>query len=189
MKRVGRIKKLIEKCRVWQWKLYSAEIEWKKWDYAIVSKSTDIQKILWTVSVALDKNKNIILIKNYRHAIDAIVWELPRWGMEPEITYQQNAVKEFHEEIWIFDTPLNVKDLWIISPDSWLLWDFVKIVLLEYEDFSKYDIWWEKDGTNEGIYEVKYFSIQELENMIKEWEIVDGFTLSAYSLLKINWCI
>ena len=59
-------------------------------------------------------------------------------------------------------------------------------ILLEYEDFSKYNIWWEKDGSYEDIYEVNYFSVFDFEDMVLNGEIVDNFTISAYGLLKLN---
>jgi len=180
------LEKIIKKCCVWKWCLFSWKIKGKEWDYAILSKSTDIKSIIWTVSIWIDKNKNIVMIKNYRHAIDDILWELPRWAKEKNFTVEENALKEFEEEIWIKERPLRIYNLWNIASDSWIIGWYLGMVVLEYEDFSKYDVWWKKDGSYEFIYEVKYYSVEEIAEMIKKNEIKDSFTVSAYSLLKVN---
>ena len=176
----------IKKCCVWNWCLYNLKRNDKEWEYAVISKTWNIWDTLWSVSVWIDKNKNIALIKNYRHAIDKISWELPRWWAEKWISSVDNAVKEFQEEIWIQDEPLFKRLLSVVSPDSGIMSCYVDLVLLEYEDFSRYNIWWEKDGSYEDIYEVNYFSVFDFEDMVLNGEIVDNFTISAYGLLKLN---
>ncbi len=176
----------VKKCCVWNWCLYSLKRNDKKWEYAVISKTWEIWTIEWSVAIWIDENKNIALIKNYRHAIDKISWELPRWGAEKWISSIDNAVKEFQEEIWIKDVPLFKKSLLAVSPDWGILWNYIDIVLLKYEDFSKYNVWWEKDGSCEDIYEINYFSLEKIEKMVLDGDIIDNFTISAYGLLKLN---
>ena len=79
-----------------------------------------------------------------------------------------------------------ITKLWTIYPDTWLLWDNVDLVLLEYDDLTKYDIFWEKDGSYEWIYEVKLLKSNEFEKMIQDNIVTDSFTISSYALLKAN---
>ena len=97
----------VKKCCVWNWCLYSLKRNDKKWEYAVISKTWNMWDIEWSIAIWIDKNKNIVLLKNYRHAIDKISWELPRWWAEKWISSVDNAVKEFQEEIWIQDDPLS----------------------------------------------------------------------------------
>jgi len=183
---MSKIKKITKKCNVWKWNLYSLELEWKKWDYALISKSEKIGDIMWSVAIWIDKNNNITLIKNYRHGLDKISWEIPRWWAEQGLSWEENALKEFQEEIGILDNPKEIKKLWKVAPDDGIIGWYLDLVLLKYEDFSKYDVWWEKDGSYEDIYEVKYFSMKDFEQMIKDGTITDGYTISAYAYLVIN---
>ncbi len=175
----------VKKCCIGKLCLSSFKRSDKKWDFPVLSLSWEFWKIEWSVAIWIDKNKNIALIKDYRHAIDKISWELPRWWVEKWINSVNNAVKEFQEEIWIQDEPLSKRSLAIIAPETWFISASVDMVLLEYEDFAKYIVWWEKDGSYEDIYEVNYFSVFDFEDMILNGEIVDNYTISAYGLLKL----
>lgn len=180
------LEKLVKKCCVWKWCLFSSKIKGETWDYAILSKTWDVNAILWTVSIWIDKKGNIVFIKNYRHAIDTICWEMPRWAMEEWLTMEENAFKEFKEEIWIQEKPIEIKCLWKFATDSWIIAGYVWYIVLMYEDFSKYDVWWKKDGHYESILEVKYLTKKDVEKMIKNNDIVDAFTVAAWWLLKTH---
>ena len=180
------LEKLTKKCCVWKWCLFSGKLKNKKWDYAIVSKTWNVNDILWTVSIWVDKYKRIVFIKNYRHALDTICWELPRGAMEKWISTKENALKEFREEVWIKEEPIEIINLWKHAVDSGLIWWYVSYIVLKYDDFSKFGVWWEKNGDYEGIYEVKYLSKEEVEKMIKNNVIKDNFTIWAWWLLKAN---
>jgi len=178
------LEKLVKKCCVWQWCIYAWKLKNKKNAYTIISQNGDVHALLWTVSIWIDKQGNIVLIKNYRHAIDEIVWEIPRGWLEKWLTAEENALKEFKEEVGIEDVPEEVKYLGKFATDSWLVGGYVWYVVLKYEDFSKYNVWSEKDWSYESIYEVKYFSKNLIEEMIKNNDIKDNFTLVAWGLLK-----
>ena len=179
----------IKKCSVWQWKLFALKIDWLDWEYAFLSKTWEFWKTIWTVSIWIDKNKKIVLIKNYRHAIDKISWELVRWWLEKWLTVEENAIKEFKEETWIDELPLKTIELANLSADTWILGDMVSYVLLEFDDFSKFDVFWKKDWEYEQIYEVKLFEKEEFEKLIKDQKLYDAFTISAYGILKANGII
>jgi len=179
-----KITEKIKKCSVWKWNLYSLRLEWKKWDYALISKNTEIGKINWTVSIVKDNYNKFVLIKNYRHAIDKLSYEFVRWCLEKGLTSEKNALMESKEELWIEEEPIKIEKVWIVSPDDGIIWDKVALVLIEYEDLTKFDIYVKKDGSYEDIYEIKLVSLEELEKMIINWEIIDGFTIFAYWILK-----
>lgn len=177
-------KKLVWK--VWRWNLFSVNIEWKEWDYAVVEKDYSVETYNWVVCLAIDKNKNIALIKNYRIVVDSMVYELPRWSAEKNETLEETALKEFKEEIWIQESPKTIKKLWEIFPDDWILNFKVAVYLLEFNDFLKYDVWWEADGYYENIYGKIYVSLENFKEMIKTWIIKDSYSLWAYALYISN---
>jgi len=120
----------IKKCCVWNWCLFNVKLEGKKWDYAVVGKADKAQQVEGTVSFWIDKNKNIALIKIYRHGIDKLVWELPRGGAEKWLTSEENALKEFQEEIGVLNEPINIKKIGTVAPDSGIFSWYVDIVFL-----------------------------------------------------------
>ena len=176
----------IKKCSVWKWNLYSLKLEWKKWEYVVVSKNDKFWQINGTVSIVKDKSNNFALIRNYRHAIDNLSYEFVRWWLEKWLTLEKNALIESKEELLIDKVPIKIEKIWVISPDDGVIWDKVALVLIEYEDLSKFDVYGKKDGSYEDIYEIKLVSLEELEKMIINWEIIDVFTISAYWILKAN---
>jgi len=178
------IEKIFEKCYVWKYKLVSLKLKWKKWDYACVFK-WDFNSIWWTLSIWIDKNKNIVLINIYRHWIDAKSWEFVRWGLEKEFSEEENALKEFEEETGINEKPINIQKLGVLNQDNGILWNYLSYILLEFEDLTKFDIYGEKDGSYEEIFGVKLFSKEEFEYMIKNGKIKDACTISAYGFLKL----
>jgi len=177
-------KKLIGK--VWQWNLFSLKRKDKKWDYACLVKGNDCYKVSWTVSIGIDKKWKIVLIKNYRHAVDRVSWEFVLWWLEEGLTEEENAIKEFWEEAHIYDKPITTKKLWALSMDTGIFGNYISFILLEYEDFSKYDVFWKRDIIKEDIYEVQYFSKEEVENIIKSGKMISGIAVAAYGLLKAN---
>jgi hypothetical protein len=82
--------------------------------------------------------------------------------------------------------PKKMRKIWTVYPDNGIIWDYVDLVLLEYEDLTKYDVFWEKDGSYEWIYEVKLLKFEEFEKMIQDNIITDSFTVSSYAFLKAN---
>ena len=178
-----KIKSMKEKAKIYTWKCVAFELEGKNWEYASIFK-WEFNSIWWTVSVAVDKKWNIVLIKNYRHGIDDLSYEMVRWGLEAKLTVEENALKEFKEETWITEKPIEIKKLAKLNQDTWVLWNYISYVLLEFDDLTKFDVYGKKDGSYEEIYEVKLVSLNEFENMIKNGDIVDACTISAYWLLK-----
>lgn len=65
----------------------------------------------------------------------------------------------------------------VITPDSDVQGNFVSVYCVEATEYQK-------QIGHEGICDVKTVSKAELEQMISQGRITDGFTLGAYALLK-----
>jgi len=179
------MKKIIDKELVWKvrrWNLFSCKVEWKKSDYAMIEKDFSVEGCNWVVCFGIDKYKNIALIQNYRLAVENMAYGFPRWSTEKDEDIEETALKEFKEEIWIQKSPKIIKKLWEIFPDDWILNFKVAVYLLEFDNFSKYDVWWETDGSYEDIYEKTYVSFKKFKKMINDGIIKDSYSLWAYAL-------
>lgn len=116
----------------------------------------------------------ILLIKHFRHSTRKEYLEIPRgWGEEGKIA-EEMAGKELFEE-----TGLMVKKMSFLgtcAPDTGLIASEVSIYLAELEKGNAKSI--DKQEAISGYITV---SIEEMKTKIKEGQIIDGFTLSAYA--------
>lgn len=116
-----------------------------------------------------------ILLKQYRHALRDYQYAFPRGYGELGLSPEENAQKEMREEMnACVET---VSFLGNIVADSGLLGNKVDIYLCAISSYSQPESY-------EGITELIEVSEDELEQMIKENKISDGFTLSAYAYLR-----
>lgn len=121
-------------------------------------------------------NGKFILLQQYRHAIRREQYGFPRGFAETDLTANANARKELSEELGTVSTvqiPLGK-----IAPDSGLTGSCVDVFLTEIDHYSA-------AKGHEGIQRHVELTEAELEKMIADGSIDDGFTLGAYTLYKI----
>ena len=121
-------------------------------------------------------NGKFILLQQYRHAIRREQYGFPRGFAETDLTANANAQKELSEELGTVSTvqiPLGK-----IAPDSGLTGSCVDVFLTEIDHYSA-------AKGHEGIQRHVELTEAELEKMIADGSIDDGFTLGAYTLYKI----
>ncbi len=168
-----------------RWKFYKLKFSWKDWDYALVSSDGGS----WVVVFAKDKKENVCLLKIYRHAIENFSREIVRGWIEENESFKDAGIREFQEEFWISDDPVNSEVLGDLYIDSWLIDHNIKVVFLQFEDFSRYNVWKKLDGSYENIVERIFLPLKQFEKWIAKNIIKDNFTLAAYSLVKSKWLI
>lgn len=117
-----------------------------------------------------------ILIKQYRHAIRSEQYSFPRGYAEQGGTPEANAVRELREELNA-EIIINTTPLCRVAANSGLTSTQAHVYLVEIGDYSP-------SVGHEGIIESVSLTESELDKWIKEGKINDGFTLSAWSLLK-----
>lgn len=126
------------------------------------------------VAAASYKGK-LVLLKQYRHALRDYQLAFVRGFGENGISPQENAAKEISEELGV--EAVSCKYLGDISPDSGLTGCIASVFFCEID----------KKPVNmecEGIKEIFLLSVEELEKLISDGKITDGFTLAAYALYK-----
>lgn len=117
----------------------------------------------------------MILLRQQRHAIRNTQICFPRGFGEQELSGIENAKKELEEEIGAVVGACSC--LGCIHADSGLTSGCCDVIRCEVESYLE-------EATQEGIQEVILMDQAGLEAAIRNNEIDDGFTLSAYALMK-----
>ena len=126
------------------------------------------------VVVVLCKGE-FVLLHQYRYPICDYQYAFVRGFGEKELTGEENAAKEVWEELGT--QAIGITYLGEIHADSGLLASGVSVYSCNVENISC------PDG-HEGIQQIFCVSAGELDQMIKEGKITDGFTLSALRLYQ-----
>jgi len=122
--------------------------------------------------------RKIVLVKQYRHAIGEILWEIPAGVIKENETPEKCGARELQEEVGLY--PLNLVKLGeiFVSPG----YSTEKIYLF-YADRFKYNLL-PKD--KDEFIETEKFSIEEFKDMIIRGKIRDSKTLSAFCLYLLK---
>lgn len=134
------------------------------------------ERAVVTVPVFNDK---FILLKQYRHCIRDYEYSFPRGFGERGLAAEENAKKELHEEIGAEVT--SAYFLGEMTPDSGGQSTVVSVYCCEV---SSYD----SKKREEGIESILEVGLDELNQLISEGKVRDGFTLSALCLYFLFPC-
>lgn len=127
-----------------------------------------------SVVVIVTKQDKICLIKSYRYTLDEICTELPAGFIDSGETPEKAAVREVKEETGlIIEKP---KFLFKFYPSNGISNQLLHVFTAKTESEIKVD------KNHEGIQDVFWLSIKEINDLIKNNQIEDGISLIA--LLK-----
>ena len=119
--------------------------------------------------------EQVLLIRHFRHATRTWHLEIPRGYGEEGSSSEENARRELKEEIGA--TISHLVSLGNAYPDTGVLSEHNNFFYAEVETYGAIE-------ADEAIVELLPTSTSEFERMIRENEIEDGFTLTAYGLAK-----
>ncbi len=119
--------------------------------------------------------EQVLLIRHFRHATRTWHLEIPRGYGEEGLSSEENAQRELSEEIGA--TISRLVSLGQAYPDTGALSEYNTFFYAEVETYGAIE-------ADEAIVELLPTPILEFERMIRENEIEDGFTITAYGLAK-----
>ncbi len=119
--------------------------------------------------------EQVLLIRHFRHATRTWHLEIPRGYGEEGLTSEENAQRELSEEIGA--TISRLVALGQAYPDTGALSEYNTFFYAEVETYGAIE-------ADEAIVELLPTPIPDFERMIRENEIEDGFTITAYGLAK-----
>lgn len=122
-------------------------------------------------------NDRLVLLEQFRHALRKTQYSFPRGFGENGLTAIENAKKEIEEELGAAASL--TEELGSVIPDSGMAGASAAVIKCRIGSFSE-----KKDY--EGICKVITVSKNEMESLIREGRITDGFTLAAWTLYSIN---
>lgn len=129
------------------------------------------------VVILAEMNKKFLLLHQYRHPTRSWSYEFPRGFGEPGVIAEHQAKKEIHEEVGGESDKL--VDLGIYSSNSGLEGNKVVLFYTKLKSVGQ-------PAQEEGIDRILWVSLNELEKMIAEGRITDGFTIAAYTRAKLR---
>jgi ADP-ribose pyrophosphatase len=125
-----------------------------------------------------------VLLKHYRHAPRQFLWEIPRGFGELGVSPEDNARRELREEVGA--EAIRVVPMGIGLPDSAILRGKAWFFFAEIDEPAPN---WRIEAAVDGIVDQQRVTPAELRRMILEGEVVDVFTIAAYSLAQLRGLI
>jgi ADP-ribose pyrophosphatase len=134
------------------------------------------------VIVPVRDDGSIVLVRQYRPAIDRSAWELPAGSLEPGEDPDEAAVRECHEETGL--VPGRIERLGAFYPTPGycdeLMHFYVATELREPREHEKAE-----QDEDEDI-EARAFERDELRRMIDAGEIIDLKTIAGLALMGLD---
>lgn len=128
--------------------------------------------------VAEDTEGRLCLIRQYRHAVGGWLWEFPAGKREPGEAPELTAKRELLEEVGVEAT--DWMKLGEMTPSPGILTEVVHLY------FARQLTHIGHAHEDEEVIEIHWFTLDEIESMVKQGIIVDGKTLIALYLLKFK---
>jgi ADP-ribose pyrophosphatase len=120
-------------------------------------------------------HEKFLLIHNYRHATRKWHWEIPRGFGEPGVIAKKQAEVEIDEEIG--GEIKQIFDLGVYFCNTGVDGNPISLFLVEMKSIGSPKI-------ELGVDKFRWVSVQEIEQMIANEEITDGFTIASYTRAK-----
>jgi len=151
----------------------------KIWFYSRLINQADIKGVQGVVVMPEFEGK-IMLLNNFRHATRSWHYEFPRGFGEPNKTAKYQAQEEIKEE-----TGSNIKsliDLGSYHNNTGMEGNEVQLFYAKLASIGKPD-------KASGIESFHWVTTTELEKLIRDDTITDGFTIAAYTKAKLQGII
>jgi ADP-ribose pyrophosphatase len=132
------------------------------------------------VVVLPEKDGKILLFQHYRHATRMRHWEIPRGFGKSGVDAKTHAITEVKEEI--NGDVAEIFELGVVYNNTGLEGNPINLFLARMASVGEMEI-------QEGIENPIWVLVSELERMIADGEITDGFTIAAYTKAKLKGLI
>jgi len=133
------------------------------------------------VLIPLTATGEIVLVRQYRHAIGRWAWELPAGSLKPGEDPEAAAIRECHEEIGLI--PASVERLGAFFPTPGYCdeeMNFFRAIGLRQPSAGDPAA---KQDEDEDI-EAKPFAVDEIRRMVASGEIIDLKTVAGLTLIS-----
>ncbi|MGO1470671.1 MAG: NUDIX hydrolase [Tissierella sp.] len=168
--------KTMKSDKVYEGKILNLKVDTVEMPDKKYSKREIIEHSGGVAMIALTSNDSLILVKQYRKAVEDFLIELPAGKLELNEEPRETAIRELKEEIGMESNKLTYLSEFYTSPG----YCNEKIHLFLAEDLKKGDF-----EQEEGEFlEVLEFNIDELVKMVKMGDIIDSKTIIGIFIAK-----
>ncbi len=132
-------------------------------------------------AVLVLKDDKVLLVRQYRKAIEGYTWEIPAGKLGPSEDPLSCIVRELEEETGIKVSRGQLKFLGKIHTTPGFTNEVIYIYLLQLSEEPHLE-----PQDQEEIKAVRWFSFDELKTMIHEGKLTDSKTLASLTLWKVS---
>ena len=132
------------------------------------------------VLIPLTAKGEVILVRQYRHAIRRAAWELPAGTLKPNEDPENAAARECHEEIGLLPGHLENLGLYFPTP-GYCDEEMTFYKATDLRDAGPGDEKAEQDEDEDIAQQA--FSVERIRSMIRSGEIIDMKTVAGLALL------
>ena len=169
---------LISRTRVFNGTVFEVERDRVRFDDGREVTLDVVRHRASAVMLPMPSKDEIILVRQYRHAIGRWLWELPAGTSDPGEEVETTARRECHEEVGLI--PEKVTSLGTLYPTPGFCDEAMSFYLLEElrepAEAAAHD--------DDEQLEPKTFAVSEVEAMIRGGEIDDMKTVCGLALLR-----
>jgi len=119
----------------------------------------------------------ILLLHHFRHATRAWHWEIPRGFGEPGVSAEIQARAEIADEVG--GVIIELIEIGLYYNNTGLEGNPIHLFLAKLKSTGRL-------AEEEGITDIRWVTLTELEKMIADEEVTDGFTIAAYTRAKLK---
>ena len=132
----------------------------------------------WVNAVVLTKDHQVLFVEQYRHAGQDYFLEIPAGKIEEGESHEEGIVREVREETGYISKKKPIKmGEFMVNPATQTNKVVTFLIMDAYKEYEQ-----DLDETEE--IDVKLFSFDEIEEMIRRQQITQLFSVSAYYMAK-----
>jgi 8-oxo-dGTP pyrophosphatase MutT (NUDIX family) len=152
-------------------------------DYLVVEPKIKNENGISGIAILPVKDNRFGLVKVYRHPVAGYGWEVPRGFIDEKESSEDAAIRELKEETGLTCAKSDLQSLGTITPEPGIISAKVDLYLVDFLLTGAEGI-----VENElGHVDYKYFSEEEINDLIKEELVMDATTLTTfYKAIKFD---
>lgn len=128
-----------------------------------------------------------LIARHWRVAVEDWLWEFPRGMGEQGENPQTTAIRELHEETGLRAQPDAVRQLHRLHADAGVLQDDVRVMEIRLDDVPSIPMLDSlKQGGDWELEDFQWLRSADIANMICDGRLIDGPTISAFSIREID---
>ncbi len=148
-------------------------------NYLVVAPKQRAENLITGTAVLPVMDGKILLLKIYRHPINAFSWEIPGGFLDPDEGTGESAFREFEEETGYTCAKEDIQSLGYMTPNTGILAARIHLFVARKCRMSKDFV-----PSEMGLRELQLFSMDEVDRMARESLIQEPCTLVAYYRYK-----